>query len=134
MSARSFLVALGVGGTTFLAVIGVVFGYLGGEYPAALYALPMGVAAIFLATAIAYRTLGTRTSKAAQSAIAGLAAFWYASFVLWLLRFTTSALRPFLPFELVFAVGAVAAVAVVGYTWSRYPAFLAWSFPRSSVE
>lgn len=121
MDRRKGIIALGVGATTFLVGTVVIIELLGGDFPSALIALPIGVVAGVVTAAGTYLRLGAHTHRVVQSAAVGLAAFSYVLFSLWLLRYAFSIVRPVLTFTLIIIVSLIGAGASAVLAWIQYP-------------
>ena len=121
MVLRRALIAIGAGGTTFLVVSALGFEVFGADFPSVFYVLPIAIAATVLAVAGSFSVLTPSASQPIQSSLSGIAAFGYAFFALWLVRYAIAAARPALPFDRIAVLSAVLAVVIGAVAWSRHP-------------
>ena len=121
MNVRKALVVLGVGATTFLVVTGTAIELLGGDFPSALIALPIGVLVGLGGAGFAFLRLDGKSSRPTQSGAAAIATVAYVLLGLWFLRYSVAAVRPVLAFTTIIAVSVLAAVAVGIASWVRHP-------------
>ena len=121
MTLRRTIVSVGVGGTAFLLASVVGFEVFGGDFPSVFYVLPIALLAAVVAAGGGYRVLRPTPGQLAQSGLTGVAAFSYSFFLLWFLRYSIAATRPFLSFDLIAILSAVAAVAVAVAAWISHP-------------
>lgn len=121
MNVRKALVVLGVGTTVFLVVTGATIELLGGDFPSALIALPIGVVVGLGAASLASLRLDGESSRPVQSGAAAIATVAYVLLGLWFLRYSVAAVRPVLAFTTILAVSVLVAVVVGIASWVGHP-------------